>query len=176
LSQTQKENPMGKMEQALKSEMIRLATKQMRVTYLPLAREVRKLKRTVAELRRMVAPLKVLGGELEAQKAAQLAKLEASPDEVKGSRISARLIKSLRSKLGISQGELATLVGVSAGAVGFWEQGKARPHGKNKVALVALRKLGKREVKKLLAKKKAEAKPEPAKKRRKRKAKVSKKR
>lgn len=161
---------MSKIDQAIKSEIIRLTKKQLRATCLPLAREVRQLKRTVAELRRTVAPLKVLGNEIEAQKAAEVAKLDASPDEVKGSRISGRLIKSLRSKLGVTQGELAMLVGVTDGAVGFWEQG-TRPGDRSKAALVALRKLGKREVRKLLEKKKAEAKPEPEKKRRKRKAK-----
>ena len=40
----------------------------------------------------------------------------------------------------------------------FWEQGKSRPQGKNKEALVALRKLGRRDVKKLLAEKGAGAK------------------
>ena len=38
-------------------------------------------------------------------------------------------------------------------AVGFWEQGKARPKGRNREALVALRKLGKREVAGIVASK-----------------------
>ena len=37
------------------------------------------------------------------------------------------------------------------GAVLSWEKGKFRPRGEKKAALVALRKLGKREVKKILA-------------------------
>jgi transcriptional regulator with XRE-family HTH domain len=60
----------------------------------------------------------------------------------------------------LSGGELATLVGVSAGAVGFWEQGKAQPRGRNKEALVALRKLGKREVRGILAAKAMKSPPE----------------
>jgi DNA-binding transcriptional regulator YiaG len=144
---------MGKMEQTLKSEIVRLAKKQLRATWVPLAREVRQLKRIVRELCRTVHPLKALGAELEAQRAAELAKLEAAPEEVKAARLSPRLIKKLRQKLGISQGEMATLVGVSTTSVGFWEQGKARPKGPNKEALVALRKLGKREVRKILEEK-----------------------
>jgi hypothetical protein len=42
---------------------------------------------------------------------------------------------------------------VSTSAVGFWEYGKAKPEGHNKEALVALRKLGKREVRKILEEK-----------------------
>jgi DNA-binding transcriptional regulator YiaG len=144
---------MGKMEQTLKSEIVRLAKKQLRATCVPLAREVRQLKRIVRELCRTVRPLKALGAELEAQRAAELAKLEAAPEEVKAARLSPRLIKKLRQKLGISQGEMATLVGVSTTSVGFWEQGKARPREQTKTALVALRKLGRREVRGILAQK-----------------------
>jgi len=156
---------MGKLEQTFKSEIMRLAKKQLRSTCVPLARDMRKLKRAVAELRRTVAPLKMLGAELLAQRMAEKAKLQAAPEELKTARISARLIKSLRSKLGISQSDLAVLVGVSAGAVGFWEQGKARPGAGNKGALVALRKLGRREVRKILAQKAKAAKEAPKKRR-----------
>jgi DNA-binding transcriptional regulator YiaG len=148
---------MGKMEQTLKSEITRLAKKQMRVTYLPLARDVRRLKRTVAALRKTVAVLARLGTELQAQRTEERAKLAAAPEEVKASRISPALIRKLRARLGITQGELATLVGVSTSAVGSWEYGKARPKGRNKEALVPLRKLGRREVRGILAAKAAES-------------------
>jgi len=42
-------------------------------------------------------------------------------------------------------------VGVSAPAVAHWEAGESTPKGPNRAALVALRKVGKREVKTLLA-------------------------
>jgi DNA-binding transcriptional regulator YiaG len=157
---------MGKMEQTIKSEIIRLAKKQLRATCVPLARDVRRLKRLVRELSKTVRPLKTLGAELEAQRAAELAKLQAAPEEVKAARISPKLIKKLRSKLGVSQGGLAALIGVSAPAVAFWEQGRAKPREQTKAALVALRKLGRRDVKKLLAEKKAARKEEPKKRKR----------
>jgi DNA-binding transcriptional regulator YiaG len=165
---TRRRHPMGKLEQTIKLEIVRLAKKQVRATCVPLARHVRRLKRTVKALSATVSVLAKLGAELQAERAAAQARLEAPPEEVKTARISALLIKKLRRRLGISQGELAVLVGVSAGAVGFWEQGKARPRGRNKEALVATRKLGRREVRKLLAAKKASKKP-PAKRRAKRK-------
>jgi DNA-binding transcriptional regulator YiaG len=98
-----------------------------------------------------VAVLARLGTELQAERQAQRAKLAVAPEEVKAARISPLLIKKLRARLGITQGELATLVGVSASAVGSWEYGKAKPEGHNREALVALRKLGKREVAGILA-------------------------
>jgi DNA-binding transcriptional regulator YiaG len=147
---------MGKMEQTLKSEITRLAKKQMRATYLPLARDVRNLKRTVSALRKTVVVLARLGAEFQAQQAAERAKLAAAPEEMEVARISPLLIKKLRKRLKITQGELATLVGVSTSAVGSWEYGNAKPEGHNREALVALRKLGKREVQGILATKTAE--------------------
>jgi len=148
---------MGKMEQTLKSEITRLARKQVRATYLPLAHDVRRLKRTVSALRKTVVVLSRLGAELQAQRTAERAKLAVAPEEVKVARLSPGLIKKLRARLGITQGELATLVGVSGSAVGAWEYGKAKPEGRNREALVALRKLGKREVRGILAGKVGEA-------------------
>jgi len=127
---------------------------------VPRARDVRRLKRTVSALRKTVAILAKLGAELQAERTAERAKMTAAPEEVKASRISPALIRKLRARLGITQGELATLVGVSTSAVGFWEYGKAKPEGHNREALVALRKLGKREVRGILAAKAAEARPE----------------
>lgn len=151
---------MGRMEQTLKFEITRLAKKQVRATCLPLARDVRRLKRTVSALRKTVAVLARLGTELEAQRTVEQARLAAAPAEVKAARLSPRLIKKLRARLGITQGKLATLVGVSTSAVCSWEYGKAKPEGHNREALVALRKLGKREVRGILAAKAAEARPE----------------
>ena len=62
---------MGKMEQTLKSEIIRLARKEMRATYLPLSRDVRQLKRSVSALRKTVAVLAKLRAELQAQRTAE---------------------------------------------------------------------------------------------------------
>ena len=76
--------------------------------------------------------------------------MEASPEEVKASRFSPHLIGSLRKQLGISQKELAILVGVSIGAAHQWETGKFKPKEEKKRVLVALRKLGRREVRRLL--------------------------
>jgi len=148
---------MGKMEQTLKIEITRLARKEMRATYLPLARDVRRLKRTVSALRKTVAVLARLGTEWQTERQAQRAKLAVAPEEVKAARLSPLLVKKLRKRLGITQGELATLVGVSGSAVGAWEYGKAKPEGHNREALVALRKLGRREVRGILAAKAAES-------------------
>jgi len=45
-------------------------------------------------------------------------------------------------------------------AVSAWEYRKAKPEGRNREAVVALRRLGRREVRRILAAKAAEARPE----------------
>jgi DNA-binding transcriptional regulator YiaG len=80
-------------------------------------------------------------------------KLEASQEEVRASRLTPERIAGLRKKLGISQREMGVLTGASLGAVASWEKGKFRPQGEKKAALVALRKLRKRDVKKMLTEK-----------------------
>ncbi|MBL7134073.1 MAG: helix-turn-helix domain-containing protein [Phycisphaerae bacterium] len=152
---------MGRMEQALKSEITRLAKKQVRAACRPLAMDVRQLKRTVSALRKTVAALEKLGTDFQVQRTAEQARLGAPAEEVKAARLSPTLIKKLRKRLGITQGELATLVGVSHSAVGSWEYGIAKPEGRNREALVALRKLGKREVQGILATKAEQSPPEP---------------
>jgi DNA-binding transcriptional regulator YiaG len=81
--------------------------------------------------------------------------LQAAPEEVKVSRFSPRLIRSLRGHLGLTQKELAILTGVTVGAVHLWESGQFKPSEKKKAVMVALRKLGRREVRKLVEKKSA---------------------
>jgi len=147
---------MGKIEDAVKSEITRLAKKEIRAICNPLAQDVRELKRQVSRLSKTVAKLEELGSEIKAQQLEEQAKLEAPAAEDKAARFSAGLIKKLRARLGLTQAQLADLVGVSSTAVTFWEQGKSKPQGKNREALVALRKLGKRDVQKLLAGKEEE--------------------
>jgi DNA-binding transcriptional regulator YiaG len=81
------------------------------------------------------------------------AKLSASPEELEKARFSPRLILALRKRLGITQRELATLSGVTVGAIFQWEKGMFDPRDDKKAVLVALRKLGRRQIKMLLEEK-----------------------
>jgi len=76
---------------------------------------------------------------------------QVSEEEAKAARLSLRLIESLRRRLGLSQTALARLVGVSAAAVAHWVAGDSMPTGQNRMTLVALRRVGKRELKELFA-------------------------
>jgi len=141
---------MGKLEGTIKSEIARLAKREMRKTLVPLGRDVRLLKSTVSQLRKAVLLLERLAAQQQKELKKRKVPLEATPEEVKKSRFSPRLVRSLRKKLGISQKELAVLSGVTVGAAHLWEKGKFKPKGEKKAVMVALRKLGHREVRKLL--------------------------
>jgi len=141
---------MGKLEATIKSEIVRLAKREMRKTSVPLGRDVRLLKSTVSQLRKTVLALERLAAQQQKELGKRKIPLEATPEEVKKSRFSPRLIRSLRKHLGISQKELATLSGVTVGAVHMWESGKFRPKDEKKALIVGLRQLHRRDVKKLL--------------------------
>jgi DNA-binding transcriptional regulator YiaG len=141
---------MGKIEGIIKSEIMRLAKREIRKIAVPLGSDVRSLKSAVSQLRKAVLTLQRITANQ--QKVLEKGKkpLEAAPEEVKMSRFSPRLIRSLRGHLGITQKELAILTGVTVGAIHQWESGQFKPSMKKKAVMVALRKLGRREVRKLL--------------------------
>ena len=140
---------MGKLESIIKSEIQRLAKREVRSTFRPLRKEVWGLRLKLSNLFKNFSILDRLAKEASKGKSTE-PKLEASPEEVKASRLTPERISNLRKKLGISQRELGGLVGATIGAVLSWEKGKFRPQGGKKSALVALRKVRKRDVRKML--------------------------
>jgi DNA-binding transcriptional regulator YiaG len=93
------------------------------------------------------------------------AQLSATPEEIKKARFSPRLIRTIRKRLDISQRELAMLSGVTIGAVHQWEMGKFVPKDEKKGVLVALRKLGRREARRLVSSKTVQSSPKRPKRR-----------
>lgn len=147
---------MSKLETIIKSEIVRLAKREVRKISVPLGRDVRFLKSGVSELRKAVLTLQRITANQQKELERGKMPLEAAPEEVKMSRFSPRLVRSLRGHLGITQKELAILTDVTVGAVHQWESGQFRPSMKKRAVMVALRKLGRREVRKLLEDKKTQ--------------------
>jgi DNA-binding transcriptional regulator YiaG len=143
---------MSKLDTIIKAEIVRLAKREVRKISSPLGREVRSLKGLVSGIRKSLSALERLSARQQKEKGSADLRLEATPDQIEGARFSPRLIRTLRKRLGITQDELATLTKVSVGAVHQWEMGKFQPRDENKGALVALRGLGRREVRNLLEK------------------------
>jgi DNA-binding transcriptional regulator YiaG len=141
---------MGKIESTIKSEIQRLAKREIKSAFLPLRREVRSLRLKLSSLSKNFKDLNRLAKEQIIPMAGEKSELEASPEEIKASRLTPARIRNLRKKLGVSQRELAILTGASMGSVVMWEKGKFKPKPDKKGTLIALRKLGKRQVRKML--------------------------
>jgi DNA-binding transcriptional regulator YiaG len=145
---------MGKVESTIKAEIMRLAKREVRSSFFPLRREVYALKLKLSNLIKSFTAMERQAKEVIQEQAKKKLVLQATPEEVKISRLTPQRIRLLRNKIGISQKDVGTLLDVSTGTVGFWEKGKFAPSAQKKAALIALRKMGKREVRKLLSEKK----------------------
>ncbi len=141
---------MAKIESIIKSEIIRLSTREMRKVTVPLRKDVSRVRGTVSQLRKSVLELQRFMARQEKLKPQAGKSLVASPEEVEKSRFSPRLLQTLPKKLGITQRELAILCGVTVGAAHLWEKGKIRPKPDKIGVLVGLRNMGKRDVRTLL--------------------------
>ncbi len=126
-----------------KSEISRVARKEVRG-------ETQALKKSVSQYRSQIADLKrrMLALEKQVQRLGK-AGGKASPqdeDEPGGKiRYSAKSLAAQRRRLGLSAAALARLLGVSALSVYKWESGNTRPRAKQIEAIAALRGMGKRE-------------------------------
>lgn len=137
---------MPNLAAVLKTEIARLARRATRPLYAPIKKDVAVLKRTISQQKRVIAQLLRDNARLITDLNARIATPPAATAaEVRQARISPRLIKAQRTRLGLSREAFAKLVGVSGGAVLAWEGGKSKPRAAAKAALVAVRKLGKRE-------------------------------
>lgn len=133
----------------LKEEIVRLARKQVRT-------ETAALKTAVTTYRSEIAALKRRTDALEkqlrrTQKATSAASAQPPDDQQSGFRFSAKGLASHRKRLGLSANDMGKLLGASGQSVYKWEAGEARPRAANIPGLAAVRKLGRRDVAKILA-------------------------
>jgi len=85
------------------------------------------LRNVVSQLRQSVSVLEKWTTQQKKEIKKGKMPLEATPDEVKRSRFSPRLIQSLRKRLGVTQKEMASLAGVTVGAIYQWSRGSLNP-------------------------------------------------
>lgn len=130
----------------LKDEFNRLARRVARQADAKLKKDVVYLKHQVAELKRTSQRLQRDNAKLLADLTERLsAPPSAAPKDLKNARLSPRLIRAGRARLGLSREDFAMLVGVSAGAVLAWEGGRSKPREDARKALIAVRRLGRRD-------------------------------
>jgi DNA-binding transcriptional regulator YiaG len=143
----------------LKSEISRLARKEVR-------RAIAALRKATTSYRSEIAALKRRADSLErelkrkrasgpAPSAAQARGQAAAPAEGDGSdtrmRFSAKGFAAQRRRLGLSASDCGVLLGASGQSIYNWEAGTTRPRASHMPAIAAMRKLGKREAAALLA-------------------------
>ncbi len=138
---------MPNLSTILKGEITRLARKEIKAAVDPVRKASAGQRREIAELKRQVAALQ---RDLKAAlKPSKVLKQEGEASASK--RFSAKGLKSLRAKLGLSAGEFGLLVGASGQSIYKWETGKAVPRASQLPALASVRGIGKREAAKRLA-------------------------
>ena len=137
---------MPNIAQVLKSEIARIARKEVRAEVLALKKAVAAQRALLADLKRRNA---VLERELRRDGRRRGRSAEAPPLGSDGSaelqRFSAKGLAAHRHRLGLSAGECGLLLGTSAQTVRNWEEGKVRPRARHLPAIAALRTLGKRQ-------------------------------
>jgi DNA-binding transcriptional regulator YiaG len=145
---------MPDIAKVLREEIQRLARKEVKAAISPLKKDNANLKRTVADHKRRLAQLERDAKQLLAQaKKSQDSVTKTSGDEVEKARITAKMIKSIRNRLGLSQAKLAKILGVATNTVLLWEQKEGRLTFRNpdtKSAIVGLREMTKAEMAELI--------------------------
>jgi hypothetical protein len=116
------------LESALKETIARGARRQVRFVLSPLRRELLRLRKKVTELQATVMALRQSANGWKRVLEGAPPVPHVSEEDAKAARLSPRLIRSLRVRLGLSQSALARL-GVRAPAVAHWEAGNSAPTG-----------------------------------------------
>ena len=138
---------MPNLSTILKGEITRLARKEIKAAVDPVRKANAGQRKEIAELKRQVAALQ---RDLKAAlKPSKVVKQEGEGSA--STRFSAKGLKSLRAKLGLSAGEFGLLVGASGQSIYKWETGKGVPRASQLPALASVRGIGKREAAKRLA-------------------------
>lgn len=153
---------MPNVGQVLKAEIARLAKKEAKAFAGPVAGTIKCLKRTLSAQRKKIAELERQVEKLGKKLGCGGSIAIPSADKLEKSRLGVKGIGKLRAKLGLSRADMAKLLGVNANSIFLWENGKSKPRAAARAKLIALRGMGKRQIKKALKELEAAA-PAPAK-------------
>jgi len=142
---------MANLQTILKTEIQRLARKEIRTqtaalhaTVTSQRKRITKLADDLAATQKEVARLK---RQLRHDGDAATTEQDADAPAV---RFSAPGFAGHRKRLGLSASQVAAILGVSALSVYKWESGKTRPRAKQLAEIAKFRKLGKREANAIL--------------------------
>ena len=138
---------MPNLSTILKAEITRQARKEIKAAIEPIRKANAGHRKEIAELKRLVASLQRDLRAVSRPDRARPMDPEASPGS---SRFSAKGLKSLRARLGLSAADFGSLIGASGQSIYNWESGKSVPRASQQASLASIRGIGRREVAKRL--------------------------
>ena len=144
ISAQPKRTKMPNVASILKSEISRVARKEVRGETLALKKAVSVYRSEIAALKRRASAVEQLLRRL----AKGQSKVPASPEVAQDPgkyRFSAKGLASQRQRLGLSAEQCGLLLGASSQSVYNWEQGKTRPLARHLPAIAAVRGMSKKD-------------------------------
>jgi DNA-binding transcriptional regulator YiaG len=135
----------------LKSEIARLARKQVRSEIQSVKKASATHRSEIAALKRKVQGLEAALKSLRRQAASTGRAAPAAETPQTKPRFSAKSLKSQRRRLGLSAADVGLLIGTTGQSIYNWEAGQARPRASHLAAIAGLRSLGKKDVAAILA-------------------------
>ena len=134
---------------ALKSEIARVARKELKMELTALRKANASHRSEIAALKRGLKSLRsqVSSNERAIRKVVPEVRPEPKKTSARPARFSfnAEAFAAKRAKLGLSQSAMAQLLGASALSVYKWESGKVQPRAAQLGRILAIQKMGKRE-------------------------------
>jgi len=134
---------MTNIASVLKSEISRIARKEVRSEIDSLKKASTQHRAAIAQLRRQVSELEKRLRQAERQ-ATTTSRTTASETAGTPRRFSASRLAAHRAKLGLSAAAYGKLVDMSGATIYLWEQGKSRPNAEQLQRLAAVRLLSRR--------------------------------
>ena len=136
----------------LNEEIARIARKEVKAAVEPLTariieqkKKISALNKQIAEQDKIIAIIEELLGFEEV-----LDTSDITEEEVEKSRITPKYVSKLRAKHELSRNDMAFLLDINPNSIYLWESGRATPRKEAKAKLLKLKKMGKKEVKRLL--------------------------
>lgn len=139
---------MANFSSVLRAEISRLAKQDSRLELDRLTKRLNSAVRTITELERRVAALERRERDESHQSRRSRGPGQTGPASL---RFRASGLASHRQRLGLSAVDMGRLLGVSGQTIHNWEKGKSRPKVDQLERIAAMRKMGRREVDRLVS-------------------------
>jgi DNA-binding XRE family transcriptional regulator len=136
---------------ALKSEISRIARKEVKTETESLKKLSAHHRSHIAALKRQVTALEKLLRQASKGGRARPAVADAEAADSGGLRFRAKGFATHRRRLGLSAAEAGAMLGVSGQTIYLWESGKAKPRARQMPAIAAMRKLSKSQAQEIAA-------------------------